>query len=163
METKAPKPGKKISHYNRISALFFTGVGVFFSFYGRTVEVGAWSEPGPGFMPFWAGIVLAAMSLSLFLGSFKRQDWQTLPPFFPRADSWKRVTKAFLAMVAYLLFFKVLGFTLSTFVFIAFLLKTVFPQNWTRTLITASATAILARLLFVNFLETQLPVGFLGF
>jgi len=70
---------------------------------------------------------------------------------------------AFLAMVAYLLLFKIIGFTLTTFVFIVFLLKTIFPQNWKRTLITAFATAILARLLFVNFLETQLPRGILGF
>ena len=70
---------------------------------------------------------------------------------------------AFLAMVAYLLLFIPLGFTLVTFIFIAFLLKTIFPQNWKRTLIAASATAILARLLFINFLETQLPLGFLGF
>ena len=154
---------KKLNHYNRISALFFLGVGIFFSFYGRTVEIGDWSEPGPGFMPFWSGIVLAVMAVFLLLGSFKRREWQAMPPFFPLADSWKRVVMAFLAMVAYLLLFKIIGFTLMNFVFIAFLLKTIFPQNWKRTLITACATAILARLLFINFLETQLPLGFFGF
>jgi len=154
---------KKINHYNRISALFFIGVGMFFSFYGRTVEIGAWSEPGPGFMPFWSGIVLTVMAVFLLLGSFKRKEWQVMPPFFPLADSWKRVLMAFLSMIGYLLLFKPLGFTLVTFIFIAFLLKTVFPQNWKRTLIVASATAILARLIFINFLETQLPLGFLGF
>ena len=86
-----------------------------------------------------------------------------MPPFFPLADSWKRVLIGFVSMVAYLLLFKPLGFTLVTFLFIAFLLKTVFPQSWTRTLIVASATAILSRLIFINFLETQLPAGFLGF
>ena len=154
---------KKINHYNRISALFFLGVGLFFSFYGRTVEIGAWSEPGPGFMPFWCGILLIAMAVFLLLGSFKRKEWKAMPPFFPLADSWKRVHIGFVSMVAYLLLFKPLGFTLVTFLFIAFLLKTVFPQSWTRTLIVASATAILSRLIFINFLETQLPAGFLGF
>jgi putative tricarboxylic transport membrane protein len=154
---------RKISHYNRVSALFFIGVGLFFALYGRTVEIGDWSEPGPGFMPFWSGIVLTVMALFLLLGSFKRKEWQVMPPFFPLADSWKRVLLAFLAMVAYLLLFKPLGFTLVTFFFIAFLLKTIFPQSWKRTLIVAAVTAILARLIFINFLETQLPVGFLGF
>lgn len=154
---------KKINHYNRISALLFIGVGMFFSFYGRTVEIGAWSEPGPGFMPFWSGIILAVMAVFLLLGSFKRKEWKAMPPFFPLADSWKRVFLAFLSMVAYLLLFEPLGFTLVTFIFIAFLLKTVFPQNWKRTLIVASATAILSRLIFINFMETQLPLGFLGF
>ena len=155
--------GKRQNFYNRTSALFFMGVGIFFSLYGRTVEIGDWSEPGPGFMPFWSGIVLAVMAFFLLLGSFKRREWPIMPPFFPLADSWKRIVMAFLAMVAYLLLFKIIGFTLTTFVFIVFLLKTIFPQNWKRTLITAFATAILARLLFVNFLETQLPRGILGF
>jgi putative tricarboxylic transport membrane protein len=154
---------KRINHYNRISAVFFIAVGLFFALYGRTVEVGEWSEPGPGFMPLWSGVVLAAMAFALLLGSFKRKDWQVMPPFFRLADSWKRVALAFAAMVAYLLLFKPLGFTITTFLFIAFLLKVIFPQNWKRTLITAFATAILARLIFINFLETQLPMGFLGF
>ena len=154
---------KKINHYNRISALFFIGVGMFFSLYGRTVEIGDWSEPGPGFMPFWSGIVLIVMAVFLLLGSFKRKEWQVMPPFFRLADSWKRVLMAFFAMVAYLLLFELLGFTIVTFIFIAFLLKTIFPQNWKRTLIAAAVTAILARLIFINFLETQLPLGFLGF
>jgi putative tricarboxylic transport membrane protein len=154
---------KKINYYNRVSALFFIGVGMFFALYGRTVEIGDWSEPGPGFMPFWSGIVLTVMAVFLLLGSFKRKEWQVMPPFFRLDDSWKRVLLAFLAMVGYLLLFKPLGFTLVTFFFIAFLLKAIFPQNWKRTLIVAAATAILARLIFINFLETQLPMGFLGF
>jgi putative tricarboxylic transport membrane protein len=154
---------KNINHYNRISALFFLGIGMFFSFYGQTVEIGAWSEPGPGFMPFWCGILLTIMAVLLLLGSFKRREWKAMPPFFPLADSWKRVLVGFLSMVAYLLLFKPLGFTLVTFLFIAILLKAVFPQSWKRTLIVASATAILSRLIFINFLETQLPRGFLGF
>jgi putative tricarboxylic transport membrane protein len=154
---------KRINHYNRISAIFFIAVGLFFALYGRTVEVGEWSEPGPGFMPFWSGIVLSAMAFALFLGSFKRRDWQVMPPFFKLADSWKRVVLAFAAMVGYLLLFRPLGFTITTFLFIAFLLKVIFPQSWKRTLIAAFAVAILARLIFINFLETQLPQCFLGF
>ena len=153
---------KRINHYNGASALFFICVGAFFSFYGRTVEIGTWNEPGPGFMPFWCGILLTAMAVFLLLGSFKRREWKVMPPFFPRSDSCKRVLMGFLSMVAYLLLFKSLGFTLVTFLFIAFLLKAVFPQSWARTLIIAAATAILSRLIFINFLETQLPLGFLG-
>lgn len=154
---------KRINHYNRVSAVFFMAVGLFFSLYGRTVEVGSWSEPGPGFLPFWSGLVLVGMSLLLLLGSFKRREWQAMPPFFPLADSWRRVVLAFVAMAAYLLLLNPLGFTLVTFLFIAFLLKVIFPQNWKRTLIGAAVTAVLARAIFVSLLETQLPRGFIGF
>ena len=69
----------------------------------------------------------------------------------------------FLALIAYNLLLTPLGFTLTTFLFIAFLVRFIFPQTWARTFIVAVFSALAARLLFINFLETQLPKGFLGF
>ncbi len=154
---------KKLNYYNRIGSIFFIAIGLFFVFYGRTLDIGSWNEPGPGFLPFWAGVTLAVMALFLLVGSLKRKDWPVMPPFFPLADSWKRVLMAFASLVAYLFLLPHLGFTLTTFFFVAFLVRTIFPQSWLRTLIVAAATAIIARLLFINFLETQLPLGFLRF
>jgi putative tricarboxylic transport membrane protein len=149
--------------YNRTSAIFFLGVGVFFSIYARSVEIGAWNEPGPGFLPFWGGLVLAVMSVALLLRTF----WGKLPPithsFFPRADSWKRVAATFSALIVYNFLLEPLGFTVTTFFFVGFLVRFIFPQSWTRTLAVAVLSAVAARLLFINFLETQLPRGFLGF
>ncbi len=154
---------KKTILYNRISSIFFGGVGVFFTLYARTVEIGAWNEPGPGFLPFWGGMVLAVMSGALLLHTF----WGKLPPitqsFFPRPDSWKRVAATFAALIVYNLLLTPLGFMLTTFLFIGFLVRFIFPQTWTRTLVAAGLSALAARLLFINFLETQLPRGFLGF
>ena len=153
----------KAASYNRTAAIFFLLVGVFFSLYARSVEIGAWNEPGPGFLPFWGGIVLAVMSLALLL----KTVWGKLPaitrPFFSRPDSWKRVLATFLALIAYNLLLNPLGFTLATFLFVGFLVRFVFPQTWTRTWVVAVLSALGARLLFVNLLETQLPKGLLGF
>ena len=149
--------------YNRISAVFFLAVGIFFWVYARSVEIGTWNEPGPGFLPFWGGIVLTAMSIGLLMRTFGGK----LPPithsFFPRADSWKRVAATFAALIVYNLLLTPLGFTVTTFLFVGFLVRFIFPQSWTRTLVVAVLSAVAARLLFINFLETQLPKGFLGF
>jgi len=157
------KMARDQSHYNRIAAIFFLIVGVFFTLYARSVEIGSWNEPGPGFLPFWAGSTLVAMAVALLLGSYTRKAWAARPSFFPQADSWKRVLATFLALIAYNLLLTSLGFTLTTFVFLAFLVKFIFPQTWRRTLMVAFLGSALARLLFINFLETQLPKGFLGF
>ena len=154
---------EKAIRYNRISAVFFLGVGIFFSLYARSVEIGAWNEPGPGFLPFWGGIVLTAMAAALLVRTF----WGKLPPvthsFFPERNSWKRVAATFLALILFNFLLTPLGFTLATFLFVGFLVRFIFPQTWTRTLIVAVLSALGARLLFINFLETQLPRGFLGF
>jgi len=153
--------GKTQNLYDRIAAAFFFGVGAFFALYACTIEIGAWNEPGPGFLPFWGGIILVMMSLSLLAITWKRVGLAS-PSFFPESDSWKRVTATFVALIAYNLVFDVLGFTLATFLFIGFLVKFIFPQSWLRSFIVAASAALIAKLLFVNFLQTQLPKGFLG-
>lgn len=153
---------KPLSYYNRISGLFFIGVGIFFSLYACFVEIGPWNEPGPGFLPFWAGITIAVMAAFLLIGSFKGGS-PLRPPFFPETGSWKRVVMTFLALIVYNLLLNPLGFFLTTILFVGFLVRYIFPQSMSRTLVVAIASAIVARLLFINFLETQLPKGFLGF
>lgn len=154
---------KTQSHYNRIAAIFFLIVGIFFTLYARSVEIGSWNEPGPGFLPFWAGLTLSAMSIALLLGSYGKKAWAVRPSFFPKDDSWKRVLLTFLSLIAYNLLLNPLGFAFTTFLFLAFLVKFIFPQTWRRTLLVAVLGSVMARLLFINFLETQLPKGFLGF
>ena len=154
--------GTTQSQYDRIAGIFFLLIGVFFAFYARSVEIGTWNEPGPGFLPFWAGITIGIMSLALLLQNLKKKG-PVRPSFFPEAGSWKRVLITFMALIVYNLIFDYLGFALTTFLFVGFLVKFIFPQNWARTLIVAVSAAVIARLLFINFLETQLPKGFLGF
>jgi putative tricarboxylic transport membrane protein len=149
------------NHYDRIAAIFFFGVGAFFALYSCTIEIGAWNEPGPGFLPFWGGLTLVLMSTGLLAKNW-RKEGPVRPPFFPQAASVKRVLATFGALIAYNLIFETLGFTLTSFLFVGFLLRFVFPQSWLRTFVVAASAAIVARLLFVNFLQTQLPPGILG-
>jgi putative tricarboxylic transport membrane protein len=153
---------KTQSQYDRISAIFFLIVGIFFAGYARTVDIGTWSEPGPGFLPFSGGAAMAIMSIALLIGSF-REKGAVMPPFFPKADSWKRVLATFASLGVYALILQYVGFTLTTFLFVGFLVRFIFPQTWTRALIVAILAAMGSHLLFVDFLKTQVPKGFLGF
>lgn len=153
----------KARNYNRIASIFFLFVGVFFALYARTVEIGTFTEPGPGFLPFFGGLTLTAMSLALLLGTFIRKMVEVNLSFFPQRDSWKRVLAVFLSLIVYNLLLQHLGFTLTTFLFIGFLVRFIFPQSMKKTLVVAILSALGARLLFINFLETQLPKGFFGF
>ena len=148
--------------YDRLTGLFFMCVGLFFTIYARTVEIGSFNEPGPGFVPFWAGLTLILMSIALLVQTLKKSG-VIMPPFFPLPDSWMRVTGVFLSMIIYALALSWTGFTITTFIFVLVLVKFVFPQTWTRSLLTAALSSLGARLLFVDFLKTQLPPGILGF
>ena len=154
--------------YDRIGALFFFAVGSFFalyariSLYSRHVEIGSWKEPDAGFLPFYGGITLVIMSILLLFSSFRSRKTDGPISFFPVAGAWKRVLVTFLSLAAYNALLNLLGFTLTTFLFLGFLLRAVFPQSWRRTLLVAVLGAAAARFLFVHFLETQLPKGIFG-
>lgn len=149
---------------NIIGGIFFLVVGLIFAVYSRSVDIGDWSEPGPGFLPFYGGMSMIGMAVLLVVNSWLGKDATTpVDPFFPESDSWKRVLSTFLALVAYNLLLRPLGFVLVTFFFVAFLVKFIFPESWVKSLTTAALSTICARVIFVSLLEINFPKGILGF
>ncbi|MDD5171040.1 MAG: tripartite tricarboxylate transporter TctB family protein [Syntrophales bacterium] len=145
-----------------IGGLFFLAAGVFFAVYSQSVDIGTMGEPGPGFLPLWAGILLGLLSAALLAKSWFRK-FEAGEPFFPEFDSWKRVSMVVLSLIFYDLLLARLGFVIITFLFVAFLVKFVFPQPWLRTVVTAVLSTAGAQIIFVNLLEIQFPKGPLGF
>ncbi len=148
--------------YDLSAGIFFLCIGLFFAFYARTVDIGSIEEPGPGFLPFWAGMLLTGMSALIILKALVGRSVKA-EPFFPEHDSWKRILSVIISLIAYNFLLTPLGFTLVTFLFVGFLVKCIFPQPWLRSITTAALSTLGARLLFVNLLELQFPKGFLGF
>jgi putative tricarboxylic transport membrane protein len=149
---------------NIIGGIFFLIVGLIFAVYSRSVNIGDWSEPGAGFLPFYGGLVMIGMAVLLLVASLAGKGAGTAAePFFPEADSWKRVLSTFLALVGYNLLLRHLGFVLVTFFFVAFLVKFIFPQSWTKSLATAALSTVCVQVVFVYLLEINFPKGILGF
>lgn len=145
-----------------IGGLFFLGVGILFAVYSRSVDIGTMEELGPGFLPLLAGILLSIMSTILIVKAlFKKHE--VGEPFFPECDSWKRVVMVVSSLFAYNLLLQPLGFILVTFLFVAFLVKCIFPQTWLRTFATATLSTAGAQIIFVKLLEINFPKGLLGF
>jgi hypothetical protein len=101
---------------NIVGGIFFLTVGLIFAVYSRSVDIGDLSEPGAGFLPFYGGLSMIGMAALLLVNSWVGKDAGTaVDPFFPESDSWKRVLSTFLALVAYNLLLRPLGFVLVTF------------------------------------------------
>jgi len=149
---------------NIIGGIFFLIVGLIFAVYSRSVDIGDWSEPGAGFLPFYGGLGMIGMAVLLVVTSLAGKDAGTaVDPFFPETDSWKRVLSTFLALVAYNLLLRPLGFVLVTFFFVAFLVKFIFPESWIKSLTTAALSTVCVQAVFVNLLEINFPKGLFGF
>jgi putative tricarboxylic transport membrane protein len=146
-----------------IGGLFFMCAGIVFAVYARSVDIGTWEEPGPGFLPFYGGALMIFMTAILVAGNLFKKAAEAVEPFFSERDSWKRVGAVSLSLIGFNLLLKPLGFVLVTFLFVGFLVRFIFPQGWIKSIVTAFLATACARIIFVNFLEINFPKGILGF
>lgn len=128
--------------------------------------IGPFENPGPGFLGFWAGMLLAILSAGLLAASLSGKGTGAGPADFP-GRSWKDTPLrmpllAGAAMIIYCLAMPALGFLPATLLFMAALfgsggmrLRTAVPG--------ALAITLLTYVLFERLLKMPLPKGLLSF
>jgi len=140
------------------SSLFWLAIAIFFSLEGFiNLKLGSLRSPGPGFFPFWGGVVLGLLSLVLLLSSLKNMG--TLSLSVLKSSKLLLVTGA---LLAYLLLLETFGFMTITFLFL-FLLFRIEYRGWVFSAVTALIGAVSSYALFQLWLKTQLPAGPFGF
>ena len=140
-----------------VSGLFWLAVALFAVVQGHALKLGTLGRPGPGFFPFWGGVVLAVLSLLLLAGAIRKRAGSTWP-----AIGSPKLLVVMGALLAYVVLLEPLGFVIVTFLFLLLLLR-LEGRGW----VSSAGTALLGTLgafaLFQLWLKTQLPSGPLGF
>ena len=140
------------------SSLFWLAIAIFFAVDSvMHLRLGTLYQPGPGFFPFWAGVVLALLSLMSLFGSLKKRDMLSLSGF--KSPKLLLVTGA---LLAYLLLLETLGFLIVTFLFLLLLFRLGY-RGWGVSAVLALTAAVASFAIFQLWLKTQLPVGPFGF
>jgi putative tricarboxylic transport membrane protein len=153
-----------MKHRDIIGSLFWMAVGVIFCLGSLDFGFSHMGTIGGGFFPFVAGIALISLSAIALVTSLlaKKEGRPASGPFLPERDSGKKLLSALLALLAYVLVLKYLGFVLTTFFFMVFLLRFIEPQRWAVVLGAATLTSGTAHIVFNIWLKVQLPRGFWG-
>ena len=144
-----------------ISAVTLLALALAALFEASKLPFGRVGSPQAGFFPLVLAIFLAIFSL-LFLA-------QAIgAPKIRSADSrgesatWNKIVLAVGALVVFGVVFESLGYVISTFLFIAFLLLAVERQKWSLVVLVAFFTSLATYLVFGLLLNTPLPGGILG-
>jgi putative tricarboxylic transport membrane protein len=120
--------------------------------------------PGPAFLPFWLGIVLAVFAGILFVTTLgRRATEKDSEPIFPGKHALLAITLVMVGLAGYILLIEVLGYLMDTFLFIAFLMKAVEHEKWPLTLMVALSTTVVLFLTFQVLLQITLPSNMFGF
>ena len=123
------------------------------------IGVGSLRRPGPGLLAFGAGAGIGLLALAVFIRTFLSK---------PAVDAVRdeksvRRVKFFLICTSLFVYAAViswLGFVVSTFLFVLFLLRTVQTEKWWRSLLKALLITAGNYLVFVVWLGIRLPGGF---
>jgi|WetSurMetagenome_2_1015567.scaffolds.fasta_scaffold31290_2 putative tricarboxylic transport membrane protein len=151
----------------RRSNLYSSAFWLFFSVYIATesyrLGLGNWHDPGPGYFPFGAAMLLGCMAVSVLVNSLRKGTDQKIQPTLKEKFHWTNVIMVLTSMVLYTLFLNTIGFVLCTFLIIVFFVKVIALQRWTSSIAAALGMAAGSYLLFSVFLKAPLPKGFFLF
>jgi len=118
---------------------------------------------GPGFFPFWLGIVLAAFSLFRFIISLKQKyDVEDMKPRLPGLRSLGRIGLIMLIMAGFALVMNGLGFLLTVFLFVSIILFILEGDSLLKSIFYGVMFSAAIFLIFRYWLEVDLPRGLLG-
>ena len=122
-----------------------------------------WGEngPGPAFLPFWVGLVLALLATLLLVGAMRSGN--PGEPWLPDRTGLVRIGLVLGATIVYVALLGVLGMTIATALFLVVLVRWPDRQPWRTAIAVAIAVAAINYVVFVRWLHVPLPEGPFGF
>jgi putative tricarboxylic transport membrane protein len=138
-----------------VSAVFWLAVAIYVSFEGFTkLKLGTLRQPGPGFFPFWGGLLLGACALILLARSLKSRE-----RLGSGAIPWPALILVLGALLGYLLFLETLGFVIVTLLFAGALCL---RNGWIKHVAWSVIATSLVYALFKLWLKVPHPSGLFG-
>jgi putative tricarboxylic transport membrane protein len=122
-----------------------------------------WGEngPGPAFLPFWLGLVMALLATMLLASAARARE--PGEPWLPRGEGLLRIAIVLGASVAYVALLEVLGMAIATALFLIVLVRWPDRRPWTTAITIGVAVAALNYVVFTRWLRVPMPIGPFGF
>jgi hypothetical protein len=140
-----------------ISSLFWLAFSAFVCTEGVRLKLGEFQRPGPGFFPFWAGLVLGILSLIHLANAVRKKE-----RILFSGGRWPALLLVSAAILVYFLCVEKVGFLIATFLLL-FLLFRLERKRWILTTLWSIVATVASYAFFQLLLQTQLPAGWLGF
>lgn len=143
--------------YRQIAAIVFAGLGVFLAVQGIRFKLAGAFGPGPGFMPFVTGVLLALVSIAWHVRVSMTPDRPIPEDWLPEPGGLRRVALVLVATLVLAAVLVDIGFKLSM---LAFLLVTFFVfgrDHVALKIVIAFAASFGIYYLFTRVLSVPLP------
>ena len=151
---------QRLDRIGAIVCLVIAGIALWQS---MKVPMGNIRQPGPGFLPFWVGVILALLSAVLWFQAGVRKPGVEPVRFLSGEGKWPYVVAAGVGLLTYTFLLEPLGFIISTTILILWQAQLFEKGKWIRNLVVSILFSIVVYYLFAHVLEVMLPTGILYF
>jgi len=147
-----------------INDIFWMTLALFACLGGLKLGFGSFHQPQAGFMPFLSGLLLGLLALvDLINGLLTQWRGEKEDKEIWSEISWGKIIMTLAVLFIYTAFFSVLGFIIATILLLFFLFRLMEPKPWW---VVLTASLVTTGFFYVGFkmgLDSQLPMGLLGF
>ena len=143
---------------DRLSAGVLALFALFVIFESRQLPLGTFHHPGPAYVPVLLASLLLLFAVLILLTAGRAPKLSSL-----RWTEWRHALAIFAACIFSVFAIERLGYRLSMFLMLGFLVKFVEKGSWISTLIFAFSLSFGSYFLFYTLLRVPLPQGPLGF
>jgi hypothetical protein len=152
-------------HKSIFIGVFWLAMGLLLAIGSTRYEIGSFLQPGPGSYPLLLGLLLMVLSLKLLLAGPLQKHSPDKVHATPPATSagWQRVLVIVLILIAAAFCFETIGYLLTFFFMVLFLMMGARSKNWRQILLTSFLSTLGVYLVFVLLLKQPLPIGRIGF
>jgi hypothetical protein len=148
---------------DQVSGIFWLIIAVMVLISSAKASLGSFSSPGPGLISFIAASLLGFFSiLNIVVTVCKKSYFESdKVPNIARMN-WKNIARAVGALFAFPVLLSFLGFNLTVFGVILFLVKAIEPRRWVTAIFFALIVTIVCYVLFVWWLKFFIEKGIFG-
>jgi hypothetical protein len=150
-----------VNRHDLSSGIFWLGISVFVIYMALELGVGVFSNPGPGFVLFWASVIFGILSIILVIKAIIGKGRPRMLSDSWKGLKWSKVLITVIALLLYASFLTTAGFLLMTFGIMFLLYSLGKPKPWI-SLAGAIFTTMLVYVIFHFALQIQFPRGILG-
>ena len=146
---------------NRIASLLLIVSGLFIAFQSSKFDYMVEGTPGPGFLPFWLGIVIALVALIPFIKTFTRFASKLVNPF--QSGDFKNFFIVIGSSIVVVILTPITGLLVALGFMVAVIAKLMGTQSWKTVIGLSVFTPVLLYGIFVMILAVPVPKGIFGF
>jgi putative tricarboxylic transport membrane protein len=146
----------------QVASVIMLALCLFFMWESWQLSLSDRLGPGPGFFPFWLGLIGAGLAVALLAGTLKRRGDEQAEPLLPRGWGAGRLIASLAAVAATAALLDPLGYRLTALLFLGVLSPVLGARSPLAIAALSLAGSFGVYLIFNDWLDVLLPVGPFG-